>query len=83
MAATSFNRGHKVVWDGSQWLYDDTKEPSNYERPCPRCGHMPTPEGHDHCLGHIDGVTSACCGHGVHKGFILYKDGRYEPIKKE
>lgn len=41
--------------------------------PCPHCGGMPLPEqgfehlpfvGHDPCLGQLDGVRFACCGHG-------------------
>ena len=31
----------------------------------------PTPEGHDACIGHIDGAVSACCGHGMEKGYIM------------
>jgi len=25
---------------------------------------------YDACLGHIDGATSACCGHGVKQPYI-------------
>ena len=55
-------------------------------RPCPKCGELPTPcdlctyipEGpnavgpwmHDPCLGHVEGVKSACCGHGVDAGYM-------------
>lgn len=81
MTVISYKRGYEIEWDGKQWIYSDTKEPIKYipydDRPCARCGRMPTPEGHDACLGHIDGVKSACCGHGVTKPFILYED---EPL---
>jgi hypothetical protein len=35
---------------------------------------MPTKEGYDACLGYIEGAKSACCGHGVEEGYIVYKD---------
>lgn len=40
------------------------------DRPCIRCGNPPTPEGYDACLGHLEGVKSACCGHGVSEPVI-------------
>jgi len=33
----------------------------------------PTKDGYDYCLGHIDNITSACCGHGINKGYINYE----------
>lgn len=68
----SYNRGHPIVWLNNRWVYEDTKLPLD-DRPCKRCGQQPTKEGYDACLGHIDGATSACCGHGVTKS-ILIKD---------
>lgn len=35
---------------------------------CPKCKEPPTPEGYDACIGYVEGVTSACCGHGVKQG---------------
>jgi hypothetical protein len=61
---SSFIRGHEIRFKSGQWLYADTGEPVEKERPCTRCGEMPTPEGHDACLGTLPGVKSACCGHG-------------------
>lgn len=72
--------------EGKHWYYcnDDTLAIScekpyvmNY-RPCPKCKKMPTEEGYDSCLGHIEGAKNACCGHGIATGFIMYEDGRYE-----
>jgi hypothetical protein len=65
----SYSRGHKIIQDGNgDWVYEDTKKkcfvPED-KRACKKCGREPTPEGHDACLGHIDWLTSACCGHGV------------------
>lgn len=72
MAITSYVRGHLVTWTGTQWVYADNGEPiKNNERPCKRCGRMPTPEGYDACLGYIPGAKSACCGHGVEDGIMI------------
>jgi len=70
MAVTSYVRGNPVVFNG-EWLYEDG-EPITTERPCPRCGELPTPEGYDACLGKVEGATSACCGHGVKPRFGVY-----------
>lgn len=70
MTATAHSRGHPIHWDGNAWVYEDGS-PLLPERPCARCGRPPTPEGHDHCLGILPGVTSACCGHGVADPILL------------
>lgn len=31
---------------------------------CNHCGLDRTPDGHDGCIGHLEGVMNACCGHG-------------------
>ena len=71
--ATSHDRGHPIRYDNPEtgWYYADTRESIDVERLCIRCGRPPTPEGHDACLGHLEGVTSACCGHGVHKPIMI------------
>lgn len=50
-----------------KWFWADSLKPvkEGIERPCARCGRLPTKDGHDACLGAIPGVTNACCGHGV------------------
>ena len=58
-------RGWEIYYDGEQWRYTDNNELIDEMRPCKRCGKAPTKEGYDACLGHIEGVKSACCGHGV------------------
>ena len=65
MTQHAHNRGWPIQWDGKQWINSETRKPFDNKRACRRCGRKPTPEGYDACLGHIDGVTSACCGHGV------------------
>ena len=66
---TAFSRGYPIYFDGLHWRFCDTDEIDDNKRPCARCGRPPTPEGHDACLGYIEGAISACCGHGVGKGF--------------
>lgn len=46
-------------------------------RPCTRCEKYPTKEGHDACLGTLPGIKYACCGHGVTKPYVIWKDGVY------
>lgn len=80
MTVTSYFRGHEVYYDFDKqnWFYtDDNTIATENVRPCKRCGQLPTDRGHDYCLGDLgENVTSACCGHGVRKGFILFEDGR-------
>lgn len=78
--ASGYVLGHKVFYDGEleMWLYEDSGMPfddANEPRACTRCGRMPLPTGEDACLGHIDGVVAACCGHGVKESYILTQDG--------
>lgn len=68
---TSYSRGHEIYYDGTNWCYTDNNEIVNNERPCARCGRIPTQEGFDACLGRLEGVKSACCGHGVEKAYIV------------
>jgi hypothetical protein len=68
---TSYSRGHKIYFDGIDWRFCDSHEIDDHTRSCKHCGKAPTLEGYDACLGFIDGATSACCGHGVEKGYII------------
>jgi hypothetical protein len=73
---TAYCRGHLVVY-ADKWIYADTgeelwcEETGFNERPCTRCGKMPTPEGYDACLGYIEGATAVCCGHGVEQPILI------------
>lgn len=88
MTVTGTIYGHAVVWDDGQqrYLWADTHEPAHRwggePRPCPQCGVVPTTEGHDACLGHIPGVYSACCGHGVEDGVILWEATLGSPLRR-
>lgn len=71
---TAHSRGHKIICKDDKWFYADNETPiESEERPCARCGKMPTPEGYDACLGKIDGAVSACCGHGVEEPYMVKK----------
>lgn len=72
MTATGHMRGHPIYYDGVVWRYSDNGAIADDSRPCARCGQMPTPEGYDACIGHIEGVESACCGHGIWDSVINY-----------
>lgn len=68
---TGYKRGNPIKYVNGKWVYEDGISIEE-ERPCARCGCMPTKEGYDACLGYINGASSACCGHGVEKGYIKY-----------
>lgn len=71
---TSYSRGHKIIFKNNKWVYLDNGKSIDDKRPCKKCGCYPTDEGYDACLGHIPGVKSACCGHGIESEKILIKD---------
>lgn len=66
----SYQRGHKIIFKNNKWVYADTLKSINKERPCKKCNQMPTIEGYDACIGYIEGVKHACCGHGVEEKYI-------------
>jgi hypothetical protein len=68
---TGFARGWPIEYTGIEWVYMDTRKPIDDARPCKRCGCAPTPEGYDACLGKLEGVSSACCGHGVTDSILV------------
>jgi len=77
MSARSHTRGNEIYYDGNTWRYSDNGNPLQSEtRPCIRCGKRPTEEGHDACLGHLEGKDSACCGHGIAEGFDFGGESR-------
>lgn len=79
MTARAYYNGNPIEYIDGEWRYLDGK-PADAPRPCPRCGRMPTTEGDDACLGHLPGVSFACCGHGVGPGYVIYEDGRREDL---
>lgn len=70
-------RGHRIRKVKGFWVYEDgvrvSKEP---RRDCGVCGRSDTPEGYDACLGAIEGVRNACCGHGnPQTAYAVFEDG--------
>ncbi len=56
------------------WKEDNT--PVTNKKACPKCNEYPLQNGIDPCLGELSGVRGACCGHGVHKGYIWFENGK-------
>jgi len=51
-------------------LHDWEKEP------CKHCGRYKTYQGHDGCIGELDGLANGCCGHGnVENAYVQFLDG--------
>ena len=75
MTVTSTARGHPTYYYGHVEKYTDTQVDAKISRPCIKCKHHPTVEGYDHCLGYIEGIRSACCGHGVEPSHIVLWNG--------
>jgi hypothetical protein len=75
----SFLRGHEIEFVNGEWVYCDTKEPtatSYNNRPCGHCEKEQTKEGHDGCLGTLNGIMNACCGHGqTNEAYVQFLDG--------
>ena len=66
----------------SNWRYanDLTRTPEEndgigVERPCTKCRHVSKSNGPDACLGWLDNVVAACCGHGVEQANVVFEDG--------
>ena len=70
---TSHSRGHQIIYLNNQWVYKDNRQITDNNRPCKKCGRKPTNEGYDACLGKLDNVTSACCGHGTEEKITVRK----------
>lgn len=51
---------------------------------CTHCNKSRTPEGHDGCIGTLEGIKNACCGHGFdNEAYVQFdhKDYKNEPNK--
>lgn len=75
----SYWRGHSIKLKDGRWVYDDdlSDVAGNGERPCGHCAKMNTEDGHDGCIGKLENVMNACCGHGnTSEAYVQYNDGR-------
>lgn len=72
-------RGHKIIENEGVFRFADTGESTVEtweQRPCGYCGLSNTIEGHDGCLGTLEGVVNACCGHGcVDDAYVQFCTG--------
>lgn len=68
--------GHRINWDVKKmrWIFSDGKPIKNI-KPCPKCGMLPTKEGHDDCIKNLPGIIYACCGHGIEEGYLYFENG--------
>jgi hypothetical protein len=70
--AASTKRGHPIFYDHfyRAWFWWEDGLPISLEKSCVRCGKKPDKDGIDACIGgRIEGIKSACCGHGLGKGY--------------
>ena len=80
MVSKSYWRGNAIVHDKAKdvWVYEDDGTPVRLDpdRPCGKCGRPVDENGHDACLGVLEGVVNACCGHGIdEEGYIVKENG--------
>ena len=76
MPARSTSRGHEIYCNSDGiWKYTEDDSIFDDSKPCKRCGHVPNVDGSDFCIGHINTVTSACCGHGIEEPFVVFDSG--------
>lgn len=52
---------------------------------CAKCGRFVANNEPDPCIGRLDGVLSACCGHGEQDGYVMFSGklvlrGQFEGI---
>ncbi|MGE0227765.1 MAG: hypothetical protein AB7I38_11000 [Dehalococcoidia bacterium] len=68
--ASGIVRGNAVEWDGACWRLPSGEDAHGTALRCPQCGVWHLPDDPDACLRTIEGVAGACCGHGVHLGYV-------------
>ncbi|CAM0104707.1 hypothetical protein MYOV065v1_p0039 [Vibrio phage PS15B.2] len=68
--------GHEIEHNGTEWVFSDTGESTiktHNKRPCGHCNKHAIADGdelYDACIGKVDGLINACCGHGdVNKAY--------------
>jgi hypothetical protein len=75
MTAHAKKRGHPIIYSG-KWKYAEGPQRGKYgrERPCTHCHAVS--RDYDVCLGQLEGVATACCGHGqVDDAYIVFDTG--------
>ena len=79
---------YKEKYGITKWVYCDTLEQINEDRPCAKCNAIFKRNTPDPCFGYLEHVTGACCGHGVEgKTYINVEMNidltEYQPKKSE
>ena len=80
--------GHSAygVSGGARWEDNNDPVPRDEDgnaqpdenHPCPQCGKLPGPSGHDPCIDNLEGVSFACCGHGdVSQAYVAFDEDEF------
>lgn len=81
--STGYTFGHETYciepednFSFGDWKFKDNDElVDGHNRKCPTCEKRESKNGHDPCIKNLPGVRFACCGHGVHEGYIMFENG--------
>ena len=46
-------------------------------KPCDECGKFSTKKGYDPCVGYLENVKNACCGHGFENNAYVQFDHEF------
>ena len=70
-------RGNPIVNKGGDWFYEDgVQVSSDPSRICGKCNLVNRKDMCDPCLGKLEGVKNACCGHGERESsYIQFENG--------
>lgn len=71
-------RGHEIQNVNDEWVYSDNGQLVKDAWKLRECGYCKLPnrsDEHDACLGYLDGVANACCGHGnIEQAYVQFDD---------
>lgn len=76
---TSYCFGYKIYFKDNSWYYfhnDELIDETTTPLKCKECGMTETESGVDPCIGVLEGVSNACCGHGIEdECYIQFTNG--------
>lgn len=67
--------------ENGEWFWKEDDTSILIDKSCPKCHLFPLKYEVDPCLGLLPGVEHACCGHGIHNGYILFNNGKRVILK--
>jgi hypothetical protein len=73
MNAIGFSGWTPLIPDG---VTEEDYEILLRQQRCVMCAKRRTPEGHDPCIPKLPGLKFACCGHGQHEAYAVFKGGQ-------